>query len=231
MLEIPTPELYEKVNFCDSEFIEIETNEYLDVEMQYPLLGMKNAEARCLLRKQVYDLLIEASKLLPKGYKLKILDAWRPLALQRELYSVYLERIIKYFKLDGCTEEQRKAFIKKYVSEPVENEKIPPVHTTGGAVDLTVTDKEGNDLDMGTKFDDFTDKANTSYFEKANDSIIRENRRLLYKIMTDVGFTNLPSEWWHYDYGDRFWAFYNKKPAIYRGVFSNEKINEKNRRK
>ncbi len=76
ILEIPSPELYEKVNFCDSEFIEIETNEYLDVEMQYPLLGMKNAEARCLLRKQVYDLLIEASKLLPKGYKLKILDAF-----------------------------------------------------------------------------------------------------------------------------------------------------------
>lgn len=226
ILEISYPEIYKEINFTDSKFVAIEANEYLIVEMQYPLLGMKNAESQCLVRKEVYELLIKAARLLPSGYKLKVLDAWRPFALQRELYLMYSEKIIRKFKLDKCTEEQKNAVIAKFVSEPIENQNIPPVHTTGGAVDLTIIGKDGHDLYMGTEFDAFTDKTNTAYFEKVNDSIVRENRRLLYYVMTDVGFTNLPSEWWHYDYGDRFWAFYNKKPAIYKGVFSKEKIYE-----
>ena len=36
--------------------------------------------------------------------------------------------------------------------------------------------------------------------------------------MIKAGFTNLPSEIWHYDYGNRAWAYYNKKPAIYKGI-------------
>lgn len=226
ILDISHPEIYKETNFRDSEFVEIETNEYLTVEMQYPLLGMKNAESQCLVRKEVYELLIKAARLLPSGYRLKILDAWRPFALQRELYLMYSEKIIKEFKLYECTKEQKNVAIARFVSKPVENQNMPPVHTTGGAVDLTIIGKDGCDLYMGTEFDAFTDKANTSYFEKVNDSIARKNRRLLYYVMTDVGFTNLPSEWWHYDYGDSFWAFYNKKPAIYKGVFSKEKIYE-----
>jgi D-alanyl-D-alanine dipeptidase len=42
------------------------------------------------------------------------------------------------------------------------------------------------------------------------------NRRLLHNTMTDAGFVNLPSEWWHFDYGDQLWAWANKKDhAIY----------------
>ena len=44
--------------------------------------------------------------------------------------------------------------------------------------------------------------------------------------MTEVGFTNLPSEIWHYDYGDRAWAFYNNEPALYKGIFKLEEIGE-----
>ena len=40
----------------------------------------------------------------------------------------------------------------------------------------------------------------------------------LYNAMIKAGFTNLPSEVWHYDYGNRAWAYYNKKPAIYKGI-------------
>ena len=42
---------------------------------------------------------------------------------------------------------------------------------------------------------------------------------MLYNAMTNAGFTNLPSEIWHYDYGNRAWAFYNNKPSIYKGIF------------
>ena len=72
---------------------------------------------------------------------------------------------------------------------------------------------------MGTGFDDFTEKSLTSHFESQS-SDIRDNRRLLYRVMTEAGFTNYPLEWWHYDYGDSFWSYYTGKPAIYRGIIT-----------
>lgn len=214
----------------DSEFVEIqnnghhETGNFIEVAMQYPILGMKNAEKKCYVRKEVYERLISAAKMLPAGYQLKILDAWRPFALQQELYTTYSDRIVKEFGLSGYSEDKQRSVIRKYVSEPIEDRELPPVHTTGGAVDLTIIGKDGKELEMGTDFDAFTDKTNTSYFETGENIEIRDNRRLLYHVMTKAGFTNLPSEWWHFDYGDHFWAYYTHQPALYRGVFTKEEI-------
>ncbi|MDO4332924.1 MAG: M15 family metallopeptidase [Eubacteriales bacterium] len=218
------PGRYEEREFADSKFVEITSDENFDVRMQYPALHMKNAEEHCYVREEVYEMLVRAARLLPEGYRFRIWDAWRPFALQHELYTSYSVDIIKDFELEDCTEEQKKAVICKFVSDPVEDREIPPVHTTGGAVDLTIVDAHGNELDMGTEFDAFTDKTCTAFFENEKNETVKENRRLLYHVMTSVGFTNLPSEWWHFDYGDRFWAFYEKKPAMYRGVFTREEI-------
>ena len=80
---------------------------------------------------------------------------------------------------------------------------------------------------MGTAFDAFTDRTYTAYFENEKEETVKENRRMLYHVMNGAGFTNLPSEWWHFDYGDRFWAFYRKKPAVYGGVFTKEELSGK----
>lgn len=238
--DISGPEKYEICNYIDSELIEIMPDETFDVKMQYPLLHMKHAEAGCYLRRETYDKLKEASKLLPAGCKLRILDAWRPFALQEELYEVYSESIISNFRLDQCTEEEKRSVIEKYVSEPVRNRKMPPVHTTGGAVDVTLIDAYGMELEMGTGFDAFTDMTYTACYEdKQNeqnerneqDERIRQNRRILYWSMIKAGFTNLPSEWWHYDYGDRFWGYYTNKPAFYSGIFTKEEMNGRNRQR
>lgn len=223
MLCIPSiaePERYTNICFTSESFVELKSNEVLDICMQYPLLGMKNAENRCFVRQEVYNKLLEATRLLPTGFKFKILDAWRPFLLQYELYEKYSTDIIKEFKLEEYSEEQRNEVISKFVSIPVIDINVPPVHTTGGAIDLTIIDDTGIELNMGSYFDEFSDRTYTTFFEKGSSELIRDNRRLLYNIMTSVGFTNLPSEWWHYDYGDRFWAYYNRKPAIYKGVFT-----------
>ena len=223
---IEEPQRYSESSFLDSKFVELTTNELFEIQMQYPLLKMENAEERCLVRNEVYRMLVEAAHLLPRGYKLKVLDAWRTFALQHELYALYAANITREFKLEECTNDQKRAVIRKFVSEPVYDRNVPPVHTTGGAVDVSILDPEGVELDMGTEFDAFTDKTYTSYFENKKNDTIKRNRRLLYSIMTESGFTNLPSEWWHFDYGDMFWAYYKKKPAIYKGVFTREEIYE-----
>ncbi|MCD7805757.1 MAG: M15 family metallopeptidase [Lachnospiraceae bacterium] len=216
------PEVWEDRSFLDSEFVLIRDDDHFEVQMQYPLMKMKNAEEECLVRREVWERLKAAAKKLPAGYRIRIWDAWRPFALQQELYEVYSGAIIREYGLMDKTAEERKRVIHKFVSEPVYNRDLPPVHTTGGAVDVTLIDERGRELKMGTGFDDFTGKAHTASFEGTEEAVIRDNRRLLYGVMTAAGFTNLPSEWWHYDYGDRFWGYYSKKTAIYRGAFTKE---------
>ena len=215
-----------------SDFVELFSNERIDVCMQYPVLGMKNAETKCLMRREVAQRLMAAAEKLPKGYRFRIWDAWRPFALQRELYEEYSKDIIRDFHLEKVSEEERNAVIRGFVSDPIPDHEVAPAHTTGGAIDLTILDDEGRELDMGTGFDAFTELTKTDYFETLRKASgkdekvrrIRENRRLLYGLMTEAGFTNLPSEWWHYDYGDRNWAFYGGKTAIYGGFFTKEEI-------
>lgn len=222
--KIDDPLVYKDRSFIESEFVEITSGVLFDVKMQYPLLKMKNAEKQCFVRKEVYNHLMEAAKNLPKGCRFRILDAWRPFSLQYELYETYSESIIRDFELEKCTDEQKRKIIRRFVSEPVKDEQVPPVHTTGGAIDLTILGPNDQELNMGSKFDEFSDRTYTAYYEKEKNEEIKENRRILFHVMTNAGFTNLPSEWWHYDYGDRFWAFYNKKPAIYRGAFTKEEL-------
>ncbi|MBQ8959939.1 MAG: M15 family metallopeptidase [Ruminococcus sp.] len=223
----PSPEIFRRAEFSEEGFVRLTESPLLTIDMQYPALGMKNAESLCLVREQVAQRLNTAAELLPKGYKLKVWDAWRPFALQEELYYTYREKLIADLHLEGLSAEERDRVISGYVSLPVDDRQIPPVHTTGGAVDVTVIDPEGRELPMGTGFDSFSKMTETAYFESSGDSRIRDSRRLLYHVMTEAGFTNLPTEWWHFDFGDRFWAYYNNAPAIYRGAFRREEIYEK----
>ena len=222
----PPPEAFRSAEFIHEGFVRLTDSPFLKIEMQYPILGMKNAEPLCFVRKQVGERLVAAAKLLPRGYRLKIMDAWRPFALQEELFFTYREKLITGFSLDKVSPEERDRVISGFVSLPVDDRDLPPVHTTGGAVDVTIIDPEDRDLPMGTAFDAFTHMTDTAFFEEKGDKQIRDDRRLLYSVMTSAGFTNLPTEWWHFDFGDRFWAYYKNSPAIYRGVFRREEIYE-----
>lgn len=207
-------------------FIRLEDGLPFDIKMQYPLLGMKTAVKECFVRCDVFEMLKKAEGNLPYGYRLRILDTWRPLALQKELYEFYRQSITDSFNLSCLPKNEQDDFISKYIAIPSENLEMPPAHTTGGAVDLTLIDEQGNELDMGTGFDDFSEKAETDYFEKQefDGTDVQKNRRILKKAMEDAGFTNLPSEWWHYDYGDENWAKTKGLKALYKGIFSQNEM-------
>ena len=193
--------------------------------MQYPVLGFENGEKRCLARKEVVEMLYKAADLLPDGYKFVIWDAWRPFALQKELFISYSAKIIKEFHLEDKTKEEQEMEIGKFIANPIPDRELPPAHTTGGAVDLTIMGPDGKELEFGTDFDAFTDKTRAAYYETVDVEsdpdarIIRDNRRFLYNVMIEAGFGNLPSEWWHYEYGDKNWAYIQGKPAVYDGIF------------
>ena len=133
-------------------------------------------------------------------------DGYRPLQVQQYLYTFFSEQIKRNHP--SFTEEQILTETLKYVAFPSLNPIHPAPHLTGGAIDLTLGDLEGNVLDMGTAFDELDKKSSTRYFEhhpEENTEALMY-RRLLYNSMIAVGFTNYSEEWWHFDFGNKTWA-------------------------
>lgn len=185
--------------------------------------GCKGSYPQCFVRRGVAERIEKALAALPEGLTFKVFDGWRSFDTQQALYDKYYKSVKENNPL--MNEEQLEEETKKFVSKPSPDPNNPSVHNTGGAVDLTIYDREKErELDMGTVFDDFTQKAYTRSFEEENSydnaEEVRANRRLLYYVMTGAGFTNLPTEWWHFDYGDNFWSFYSGSPAVYNGLIN-----------
>jgi D-alanyl-D-alanine dipeptidase len=92
---------------------------------------------------------------------------------------------------------------RRFVSPPL----VAP-HPSGAAVDLTLVDTDGVELDMGTPVDATPEASDGAcYTDAANlTSMARANRRILSVALTAVGLINYPTEWWHWSYGDRYWA-------------------------
>lgn len=183
----------------------------------YYINGVPGATENCYMRESVYSRLLAALELLPEGYGFKVFDAWRPFEVQKFLFEKHVAKI-QISENISLKEAEEKA--KRFVSYPSLDESKPFVHSTGGAIDLTIIDVNDCELDMGTSFDDFSPLAFTDYYEASLNDEIKNNRRLLYHVMTQAGFSNYPSEWWHYDYGDSFWASENNAEcAFFGGVF------------
>lgn len=222
---LPMPKDYYHIKCVNSGFVNLTETNCFDVKPKYISMGFKYAIPNSYIRQEVCELLYKAQNSLPNGLKLRIWDSWRPFDLQMELYRIYSQQIKKDYCTMNMTDNEEREIIGQFISYPNNDKMYAPVHTTGGAIDLTLVDSDGVELDMGTAFDSFSQKTQTDYYEKKGDNdIVRENRRILYNSMINAGFTNLPSEWWHYDYGDRFWAYYNKRGAIYQGVFTKEEL-------
>ena len=97
------------------------------------------------------------------------------------------------------------------------SQNIPP-HNTGGAVDIEIITEGGVLVDMGMAAKDWCcvepELCLTSC--QSISEVAQQNRKLLVKIMRAHGFINYPTEWWHFSYGDRYWAYHQKaRHAIY----------------
>ena len=165
------------------------------------------------VRSEVYERLISAAESLPKGLRLVIWDGWRSYELQSELYRILLGRIMSR----GVPEAEAREKASVFVAIPSREPETVSGHLTGGAVDLTISDARGRYLDMGGSFDETEEHSHANYYEGSENITARDNRRLLVRTMESVGFSNYPSEWWHYDFGDRQWAERTGAPHAFYG--------------
>lgn len=128
----------------------------------------------CFLRVKTVKALLEANKsFLEKGYRIKLYDCYRPKAIQKKMW--------------------------KLVPNPnfVANPKKGSIHNRGGAVDISLVDSLGVEVDMGTKFDFFGEEASHNYQNLSGE--ILANRKFLKEIMLQNNFKSFDSEWWHYN--------------------------------
>lgn len=130
--------------------------------------------AECFLRFKTVKALVKANtKFIKKGYHIKIYDCYRPLDIQKRMWKIVSN--------------------PEYVADPAKGS----IHNRGGAVDITLVDADGKELDMGTSFDFFGPEA-SHYFDNLSDEV-KQNRALLKRIMQENGFDSFDSEWWHYN--------------------------------
>lgn len=179
---------------------------------------LPGSENDCFLRKGTVEKLINAAEQLPPGLKLVVLDGWRSYETQLAIY----ETIKKDLEDQQLTPEEIQIEISKYVAIPTRDLMKPSPHLTGGAVDLTLANEQGW-IDMGTGFDDFTEKAQLEWYERKasltpQEKTIRDYRRLLRQVMENAGFESNSEEWWHYDYGNRRWANATSGSILYYGI-------------
>lgn len=116
-----------------------------------------------------------------------VLDAVRPQRVQQELWDA----------LEGTE-------LRLYLANPERGS----IHSFGMALDITLLDAAGAELDMGTGFDDMTELSHPALEDgfllagKLSEQQLA-NRRLLRAAMLQAGFLGINSEWWHFDCGDR----------------------------
>ena len=201
------------VRECGEPLVDIRRyNKQIVVKLEETSKKMQGLKVdRCFLRDSAAIRLSLAQGFLPGKYRFKIIDGYRPLKAQKEIYKNLLKLLRK--RHPEMTERELVAETDKWVSNP---EKIVPPHTTGGTIDLTIVDGEGIELDMGTA----VNKVDVRSYTSSRDitARARKNRGILIKAMKKAGFVNDPMEWWHWSYGDWRWAYENKRESIYKPI-------------
>lgn len=130
--------------------------------------------ARCFLRPEIADRLQLAQEYLQKnkGWSFRLYDCYRPYTAQKKLWEIVPD--------------------PRYVTDPAKGS----MHNRGAAIDLTIVDQNGNNLDMGTAYDHFGQEAHWDYIDLPKE--VLQNRAYLKDLMERFGFKSISTEWWHY---------------------------------
>ncbi len=130
---------------------------------------------RCFLRPEAARALVKAHQALQRqGLGLKLFDCYRPRPYQQRLWA--------------------KVPNPDYVTPPAKGS----MHSRGAAVDLTLVDATGKELDMGTPYDYFGKEAHYDHTQLP--TAVLTNRRLLRRTLEAAGFQGIRTEWWHFSY-------------------------------
>ena len=183
-------------------------NKIHEVECGEPLVDMREVcpSIRILrpqvipyVRQSVAEMCEKAARSLPDGYHLGLIEGWRPIDRQQRIYDFMWKSAIEAFPNRDLAALRRT--VCRWVAPT--DQKAPPGHCTGAAVDVWLVDDNGEDLDVCSPYDRFQSAPTYSLGLSPEAA---KNRTILVEAMLNVGFSNCRDEWWHYSYGDAGWA-------------------------
>lgn len=159
----------------------------------------------------------EADRLLPAGVRLRVVEGFRPAERQRAIVASYTAELRALSPGIGPDDLER--LTSRFVA-PLD---VAP-HVAGAAVDLTLVDAHGDELDLGTPIDATPEQSAGRCFFAAADlrPAQRAHRDLLAEVLASQGLVNYPTEWWHWSYGDRYWALMTGAAAALYGPLAEE---------
>ena len=164
-----------------------------------PLVSLTFAPA-VSVRAGLADRLHQARAALPPGIDLRVVEGHRSPADQQAIIDRYTA------ELRGLHPDAGEAELGRLSSRFVAPMAVAP-HVAGAAVDLTLVDDTGDELWMGTPIDATPEQSDGKCFFDADvDPIARTHREMLARALTGAGLVNYPTEWWHWSFGDRYWA-------------------------
>ena len=220
--KIPIDESEDKLIEIPKSFKFIDPHPYFSLGAPY-----SDVKSIWQLRENVVNRLIKVNDyLLSKntGFFLLIYDSWRPLEVQEFMFKRAFNLECKKLGFHASIKDMKShptilKKVEKFWAYPYFDEKSPPPHSTGGALDICLSDKYGNLIGMGGNIDQMDNTSKPDFYENVDEenAIIWNNRRnLLREIMITYEFAQHPNEWWHFSYGDQLWAWKNnRKNAIY----------------
>ena len=157
-----------------------------------------------------------ADQLLPRRHRLLVAEGWRPAAEQARIWSTY-EKTVR-----SAHPEADEVELGRLTSRFVAPIGVAG-HVSGSAIDVTIVGPDGL-LDMGTAIDATPERSGGAcYFAHPGISVqARNNRALLARVLRLAGLVNYPTEWWHWSFGDRYWAWTTGAPCALFGPLEAE---------
>lgn len=153
------------------------------------------------VRRPVLERLLATQESLPDDLRLVLVEGYRPPALQVEYFEEYSAELREADP--SLTDDEVHRLASRYISPPA----VAP-HCAGAAVDITLFTPEGVELDLGTAVNATPEETGGRIYT-AHPDVTGEARLLratFSKALQGAGFVNYPTEWWHWSYGDRYWA-------------------------
>lgn len=170
------------------------------------------------IRLTVFEKLCQAQIDLPNHWRFRLYEGFRSLQIQQALFEHIYQNIVAN---NPHADKQTLFYETTRLVSPVINfdgTQNIPAHNTGGAIDIEIVTATGELIDMGMTAKDWRDvppELCQTYCDFISKTA-QQNRILLLEILEAHGFVNYPTEWWHFSYGDRYWAYHQQvKYAIY----------------
>lgn len=167
-----------------------------------------------LARQRVAEALCEAEARLPRGYRLGVIEGWRAPHIQRRMYLGIWLRFKERHPEWSDTKLRR--VVNRYTAPP-DAPKVPPPHSTGGAVDVVLLREDLTPCDHTSPYDRFDPKGFAMEAPGLSNEA-KETRDILRHVFEGTVLTNYPSEYWHWSFGDQGWAYRGGHAAAHYGL-------------